>query len=396
MYFYILSFIATIYLLFYIYFRMRFRFWSIQPVFHFHNLWYWLFPPGIIQHTAFKPNKHVNHYNIIVQKFSLLSSLQQEEMFHLIKNNYLVYDQMTYTPTKQNVLSYFEYHNSPSYIALYTTNSVLHDQKTGTFVPKKNISGVLTSRPLHITLFQYNYFISHYVDYLCVKKKERRKGIAPQLIATYAYEARKANSDICTFVFKREGEHTPIVPIVVYKSYMYDLHYWISTTRYPRPYRLTHISKDNIQLLIRSLETQYITQTFHCVIMSSLGNISHLIEMNILIPYVIHNGGNVLAIYFYRDGCVRYKKGKVIDLVGSVLIDKDFAEFFELGLFKSVVELKKKHHYQYFNVENLSHNNLLINNINKTFRPLYEVPYSYYFYNFAHRPFLNQDVFVLC
>ena len=111
MYFYILSFIATIYLLFYIYFRMRFRFWSIQPVFHFHNLWYWLFPPGIIQHTAFKPNKHVNHYNIIVQKFSLLSSLQQGEMFHLIKNNYLVYDQMTYTPTKQNVLSYFEHHN---------------------------------------------------------------------------------------------------------------------------------------------------------------------------------------------------------------------------------------------------------------------------------------------
>ncbi len=37
------------------FYKLKYPFWSRQPVFHFHNLRYWLFPPGIIQHN--KPEK---------------------------------------------------------------------------------------------------------------------------------------------------------------------------------------------------------------------------------------------------------------------------------------------------------------------------------------------------
>ena len=50
----ILCVIVIIVLLIMVY-KIKYKFWSRQPVFHYHNLWYWLFPPGIIQHS--KPSK---------------------------------------------------------------------------------------------------------------------------------------------------------------------------------------------------------------------------------------------------------------------------------------------------------------------------------------------------
>ena len=52
--YYILAVISIILLLIAIY-KLKFPFWSRQPVFHFHNLKYWIIPPGIIQHG--KPEK---------------------------------------------------------------------------------------------------------------------------------------------------------------------------------------------------------------------------------------------------------------------------------------------------------------------------------------------------
>ena len=36
-------------------YKLKYQFWSKQPVFHIHNIKYWLFPVGIIQHN--KPEK---------------------------------------------------------------------------------------------------------------------------------------------------------------------------------------------------------------------------------------------------------------------------------------------------------------------------------------------------
>ena len=45
---YIIIILILICYSFIIYFKITHRFWSRQPVFHFHNLLYWLKPPGII------------------------------------------------------------------------------------------------------------------------------------------------------------------------------------------------------------------------------------------------------------------------------------------------------------------------------------------------------------
>ena len=55
----IIAFVIIIMLLF-AFIKIKFRFWSIQPVFHFYNLWYWMFPPGIIDQSIPEKNKYTN------------------------------------------------------------------------------------------------------------------------------------------------------------------------------------------------------------------------------------------------------------------------------------------------------------------------------------------------
>ena len=42
---YIILIIITLLLIAYLFYKYKYRFWSRQPVFHYHNVWYWLFPP---------------------------------------------------------------------------------------------------------------------------------------------------------------------------------------------------------------------------------------------------------------------------------------------------------------------------------------------------------------
>ena len=46
--FYIILLIILIYITFIGYIRFKHKFWSRQPVFHFYNIYYWMFPQRVI------------------------------------------------------------------------------------------------------------------------------------------------------------------------------------------------------------------------------------------------------------------------------------------------------------------------------------------------------------
>ena len=50
--------ILVLLFLLYFYYKIKYPFWSRQPVFHFHNLLYWYNPPGIIQYEKPEINKY--------------------------------------------------------------------------------------------------------------------------------------------------------------------------------------------------------------------------------------------------------------------------------------------------------------------------------------------------
>ena len=377
-------------------FRLRHRFWAIQPVFHYHNVRYWLFPPGIITHKQFPITKYYKPFRIQVKNFETLTSLDIDNMHQLISQHYLQDKDISYSPTRENIKSYFKGHDNLCYYASYTNLDCVKDLKKGTIHKKEYPISVLTSRPLIVSLYN-NKLTSHYVDYLCVHSKFRGKNIAPETIYTYAVEMSKQEKKNITFLFKREGESTAIVPLVAYKCYWYDTTYWIPKTKFPLPYTLTQINNDNKELLLREYNTY--KNKFDCNISSSISNIIELIKFRAIIPYIIHNKDEVVAIYFFRNGFVSYNGRGVIDLIGSILVDGSFIEFFQLGTIEAYLHLQKQMkdaNINYLNIENISHNYHLINSVNTTYKPIHTIPYSYYFYNFATRPFLPEKCFILC
>ena len=82
---YILFFIVLIILIIYIYIRLKFGFWALQPVFHIYDIGYVFFPPGIITHTLPTQNKYTNFKNINTILYSELSDVKKTQFVNFIK-----------------------------------------------------------------------------------------------------------------------------------------------------------------------------------------------------------------------------------------------------------------------------------------------------------------------
>ena len=86
---YAIMIIILILITLYLYYKFKHPFWSRQPVFHIHNLWYWYDPPGIIQTGKPERNKYYKadiefdtFDNISAEKKALLNNI-----FYLILFN---------------------------------------------------------------------------------------------------------------------------------------------------------------------------------------------------------------------------------------------------------------------------------------------------------------------
>ena len=80
--------LVIFYLLFFAFIKIRFRFWSSQPVFHLYNLFYWLWPCGIIQHGQPPKTKFYNA-KVITKNFQDFSAEKKALFYTLIKLHFL-------------------------------------------------------------------------------------------------------------------------------------------------------------------------------------------------------------------------------------------------------------------------------------------------------------------
>ena len=87
-----------------IYIKLKFGFWSIQPVFHIYDFQYFLFPKGIIMHSLPEKNKYTNFKNIETILFSKISTLQKTKFIQFIKINYLRNKGNIFKPEEKNII----------------------------------------------------------------------------------------------------------------------------------------------------------------------------------------------------------------------------------------------------------------------------------------------------
>ncbi len=144
---YISLFGILIIFIIYIYIRLKYGFWALQPVFHVYDYKYYLNPPGIINDFLPEKNKYTNFKDIDTIVFSELTSIQKQRFFNLIKVNYLQNKDNIFSPKSDNIIPYFDGHNDKPFVSFYYENNNLLDTNTGSIITDRKIIGAMTSRP---------------------------------------------------------------------------------------------------------------------------------------------------------------------------------------------------------------------------------------------------------
>ena len=394
-----------IYLIFICYFKFKYPFWSNQPIFRFHNIRYWLFPPGIIEHKAPKLGKFFDR-QIITKKYTQLSTNEKEDIYQLTHSHYCRENKVIYNPSHDSIFKYLENHNSPVFCSLFYKKYPLIDitNKHNILYPK--LIATITSRPL-ICFLDNTQITLNYVDYLCVHKKYRKQGIAPKII--YTHQARiRNNSKNTIFLFKRESHILPIVPLTTYYTYGFDVKYWKYKTKLPPQSQWFLINSQNINIFYHIIKK--IQKKFSCTIYPSISNVTTLIRKGLLIISILLEKDDPIACYIFRNPFTSYLEGELlnsedkvsqtplcnsIDCICSFYEEGTNPELFLYFFYYSLFIIQQKTPFKYFLIENLSDNNLIILDIFKRYVPIIKSSTAYYFYNFAYRPMLSNNLFLI-
>lgn len=390
------SFYSFIFLIifFFIYIKLKYQFWSIQPVFHFYDFYYWFKNVGIISTNLPNKNKYTNFYN--VKTYTSLNENQWKNVTAFIQLNYLKNKNNTFHPKIDNIQKYFIGHNHPCYWSFYNNDDIIHDTKNNNIIKNNKIIGTISSRPLKCIIGNIDFDL-YYVDYLCVDKKHRNKNIAPQLIQTHEYNQSHFNKKISVSLFKREEELTGIIPLTCYDTFCYNVSDFINDYAHDTDLdiniKLLTCDKNNIYYFYHFMKEQSHKWNIH--IFPTISNLYNLIDSkNIFIKMLIIDT-EIIAAYIFKKTCTYLDKNKqVLSCIGSIngtqLNNNEFIDGFKISL-SSLIDTNENEHIHFLSIENISDNQILNNYTNF----LLKSPTAYFFYNFAHSPFKSNKCLII-
>jgi hypothetical protein len=358
-------------------------------------------PPGIIMHELPERNKYTNFKNIETYLYKEVPDFKLQRFLNFINANYLKNKDNIYYPGMQNIAPYFSGHNDNSFVTFYKDTELLTDLKKGTTVGESRIVGAITSRPIHIFINKGDkdaVFDAYYVDYLCVDKNYRKKGLAPQIIQTHYYNQRHINKKIVVNLFKREDELTGIIPLCVYSTYGFSMNKWRKPSGLPGIYKLLEINEQNFHFVYDFIKRNY--NHFDIIINTDVSNIIELIKTKNIFVYVLMNDDDIKCAYFYRKTCVFYEKDReILSCFASIndfeKLDKKGREIFIHGFKISFWGTAEKNNFGFAVIENISHNYFIIENLRIKTKPLVVSPTAYFFYNFAYHSFDHKKVLII-
>ena len=392
---YILFFGILIIFTVYIYIRLKYGFWVMQPVFHVYDFGYMIKAPGIINDYLPEKNKYTNFKNIETIDYSMVTPLRNQRFINLIRTNYLQNKDNIFSPQSQNITPYFNSHNDKSFISFYNEETNMLNLKKGTIVEDSRVIGAITSRPIYIVINNGNKesnFCAYYIDYLCVDKMYRKKGIAAQLIQTHHYNQRHINKNIVISLFKREEELTGIVPLCVYSTFGFPVTSWTKPLELSSEYKVLEINPQNFRFLFDFMTIA--SKKFDIVMQTEMSNIIELIKTKNIYIYVIMVDDEIISAYFFRKSCVQIEKGlEVLSCFASICEcdEQIFIQGFKISFWK----ISSENYFGFAAIEEISDNNIIIDNIKTKTKPLIISPTAYFFYNFAYPTFKSNKVLII-
>ena len=373
--------IISIYIVAIIYTKVKYPFWSFQPVFHYYNLLYWLRPPGVINYELPQLNKFCNFTNIKTYTYNEVKDFDKQAIVNCLQNYFLRTSCTNYLPSMNSFDSCFLNHKYDSYISLYYEPKTLFNYSDGSIINNKEIIGTITSRPLYVSLYNIN-FCAYYIDYLCVNPLYRKKNIAPQLIQTHEFNQRRLNKDIIISLFKREGDLNGIVPLTYYKTYAFKK---ISISKMTEP--TCSVILITPQTLFKVIDFIKLTSNkFSLKITPNMPNLIELIKNKVVFIYALKSYDNIIACYIFKNTFTTYNRKKSVELIASIN-NCHYDEIFYRGFTNAYYNVHKLLKCKMILIEDISHNTVLFKYLLKYSENskyiIGESKTAFYLYNYA-------------
>tara|TARA_B100000900_G_C20583540_1_gene718578 strand:- start:200 stop:1240 length:1041 start_codon:yes stop_codon:yes gene_type:complete len=345
-------------------------------VFHYHNIYYWLFPPEELNYN-FKKNKYYDS-TILFQDYKLIDNKKKALMSDFIKTHYSPQKYEQYNPSNQSILANFENHNDVVYISIYNQNN--------------NIIGFMSSIPYEATLYNTNMNI-YYIDFLCVHKNKRKKGLASNIIYSHAVNMYDTIKNM-VYIFKREGALSSYVPLTIYNCYIFDTKHWVKNVTFiGKQYNICSVSDTHLGVFKDLIVDIKQSTLFNCVYHPYVGNLDLLIKNKNLFVFMLMSNDVCIACYVYKNNSMKYDGKISIDLIASYSNTSD--DIFVMGYLNTLKKLYSEIKYDLLLVENISHNYIILKNILERYSYLHKSTMGYYYYNYANRPVYSKDVFCI-
>jgi GNAT superfamily N-acetyltransferase len=417
---YVILTVVCIYVFYIFYFRYKLGFWAVQPVYHNYGIFGGFRRQGIIRKELPERNRYTNFEKIQTIPYNAVLSSQlftKNRWVKLLREHFLnnmvevsgssrpsKKSRNAFLPTEDFLLPQFKGHNSECYVSFYKEPvkkmNVHYNNSTNdnTVINDEEIIGTISTRPVHIHIHNGGpnaKFDAYYVDYLCVHKSHRKKGLAAQLIQTHEYNQSYANHQISISLFKKEGSWVKgIVPLCTYMTYGFSVKKWTKPPSLPSVdgIRLIDITAQNMNVLwdfLKEIKNEK-NRVFDISIKQDVGNMIELVKTNNIFIKAILKTNKVCAAYFFRKSCVFIEDTleiltcySSIKSFESVITDKLFVHGFKISFW----DIAAKYMFGFAAVENLSHNHIIIEDLMRKTRPSIISPTAYFFYNFAYNEF---------
>ena len=372
-----------------IYIRIKFQFWSIQPVFHLWDLHHWIFTNRVISSDLPEINKYVKLLDVQSINVKDASDEHLTDVCNFIKENYLRSKVAEYNPEKKDVVSYLDTNLGKSFISVYSKTK-------NCLTTEKELLGVITSRPLFLNFSDGTSIVTNYVDNLTVRKDSRKQGIAPRLIQTYVYQTRRMGANPVCF-FKREGDMTAIVPLTTFQTTGYYTNS-LPVLKFDVPNcALVSIKKTNVQPFIDLMKTA--EKDYECTVNTELTTVLSLIANGQLVVYCVILDGEAVACYVFRNtpSVMKEDKGNsnIAELICSVN-KAPFDDIFYAGYVMACKRLKKRLNIDVATIEQVGDNRKLAAlNARNGIAICTSCPTAFFLYNYSRYSIKPENIMCL-
>jgi hypothetical protein len=363
----------------FVYIKLAFPFWNIQPVYHVYDFWRCLYSRPFRIYPRFHAGVKTRFCRgdvVDIVPYVDASVDQKRAFVNLVQCYSSVDEGVMCMFHLDNLDAYMNGHMFGSYLSFYKDICYKRKDINGEdhIVCEEKPRGCVASRSGELIVRGHKEVV-YWMDYLVVSTGVAKSDVAKiqrELFETHVYKVglvqwkELVEGAIRVWLFCRVGELlSGVVPLVCFFRREYEIpnNPGFFKVSYPEHVVLIEISGANIRKMTDGLER--CRERFGVWGITDEGCLLGLIKSGVIKVYILERKGSILAMYFFRDmrmvieGPGSDGSGAVLELAGSIYVEGGLG-LFRRGFLGSLREIMKKSPvYRRLCVDDISDNGVL-------------------------------------